>query len=182
MPFSFKSLEPAGVILIEPRVFPDGRGFFLESYKETDFRRNGIDVNFVQDNHSFSQKGVLRGLHYQLHPGAQGKLVRVITGSVFDVAVDIRMGSPAFLKWVAVELSEENHNMLYIPPGFAHGFLALTDSVHLAYKCTAEYNPALDSGIRWDDPEIEITWPVKNPEVSEKDARLPFLNKAKIFE
>jgi len=182
MPFTFRKTELKEVILIEPRVFPDDRGFFLESYKESDFRAAGIDAVFVQDNHSMSRKNVLRGLHYQLPPEAQEKLVRVIRGAVLDVAVDIRRGSPTFLEYISTELSDENHNMLYIPAGFAHGFVALTQDVHLAYKCTAEYDPELDRGIKWDDPDIGIKWPVSNPLVSEKDRALPCLKHAEIFE
>ncbi|MCU0846295.1 MAG: dTDP-4-dehydrorhamnose 3,5-epimerase [Spirochaetes bacterium] len=181
MPFTSKNLEIKDVILIEPRVFPDGRGFFLESYKSSDFKKIGIPEPFVQDNHSLSVKGVLRGLHYQLPPKAQGKLVRVIKGAVIDVAVDIRKNSPTFKKWVAEELSEENHRMLYIPPGFAHGFAALTDDVHLLYKCTEEYSPECDRGIRWDDPEISVDWKIGKPIVSEKDEVLPLLKNAEVF-
>ena len=181
MPFKFTKLKLTDLILIEPQVFFDKRGFFLESYKESDFSTHGIDEKFVQDNHSLSKKGVLRGLHYQLSPHAQGKLVRVIKGEVWDVAVDIRKSSHTFLKWDAEELSEENRKMLYIPPGFAHGFVALTDEVHLIYKCTSEYDPALDTGIRWDDPDIGIDWPVKNPLVSENDKKLPYLRDAELF-
>ena len=181
MPFSFKRLAIEDMIVVEPRVFPDDRGFFLESYKFSDFSNNGIEVNFLQDNHSLSKKNVIRGLHYQLTPKAQGKLVRVIKGSVWDVAVDIRSSSKTFKQWIAEELSEQNAKMLYIPPGFAHGFVALTDEVHLTYKCTCEYALDCDAGIRWDDPEIGISWPVKNPIVSSKDALLPYLKDAKIF-
>ena len=182
MPFTFRKLDPEGLILVEPKVFPDERGFFMESFKKSDFSSNGIDCDFVQDNHSLSKKNVIRGLHYQKNPRSQGKLVRVIKGAAWDVAVDIRKSSPAFLKWYAVELSEENSKMLFIPPGFAHGFIALSDSVHLMYKCTNEYDGKLDAGIRWNDPDIGIQWPVKDPVISQKDLILPLLKDAQIFD
>jgi len=175
MPFSFRKLEIEGLVLVEPRVFPDERGFFLESYKESEFVQGGVPPRFVQDNHSLSKKNVIRGLHFQRDPRAQGKLVRVIGGAAWDVAVDLRPGSPSYCKWFGLELSAGNRLMLYIPPGFAHGFAALTDEVHLLYKCTEEYDAALDAGVRWDDPDIGIDWPVRGPRVSEKDRALPFL-------
>lgn len=175
MPSTFKRLEIDGLILVEPRSFHDERGFFLESFKESEFAAAGINERFVQDNHSLSVENVIRGLHYQREPRAQGKLVRVIKGRVWDVAVDIRPGSASYGKWLGVELSEENHLMLYIPPGFAHGFASLSDEVHLLYKCTREYDPALDAGIRWDDPDLAIQWPVGNPILSSKDRILPLL-------
>ncbi|HNW27253.1 MAG TPA: dTDP-4-dehydrorhamnose 3,5-epimerase [Spirochaetota bacterium] len=175
MPFAFTNLEINGLVLVEPRVFPDDRGFFLESYKESEFTRAGIPFRFVQDNHSRSIRNVIRGLHFQRPPRAQGKLVRVIRGAVWDVAVDIRKDSPTYRRWLSLELSDENNRMLFIPPGFAHGFLALTDEVHLLYKCTEEYDAALDGGIRWDDPDIGVAWPVKDPVVSDKDRVLPYL-------
>lgn len=178
MPCIFTPLAIEGLVLVEPKVFADERGFFIESFKESEFTANGIAVRFVQDNHSLSKKNVVRGLHYQRAPKAQGKLVRVITGKVWDVAVDLRRDSPAFGKWMGLDLSEENKKMLYIPPGFAHGFLALSDNVHLLYKCTEEYDPALDTGIRWNDPDLAIDWPVKKPVLSPKDERLPFLKEA----
>ena len=173
MPFAFSPLEIPDVLLVVPRVFPDERGFFMESYKESDFVAAGIAEAFVQDNCSLSKKGVVRGLHFQTPPKAQGKLVRVVSGRGWDVAVDIRPGSATFLKWVARELSADNNEMLYIPTGFAHGFAALSDTAQLLYKCTAEYDPSLDTGIRWDDPTISLPWPVVLPLVSEKDAALP---------
>lgn len=182
MPFTFIHLELKELILIEPKVFFDERGFFLETYKKTEFVKNGIFEDFVQDNHSFSKKGVLRGLHYQLNPMAQGKLVTVIKGKIWDIAVDIRKKSPTFLKWVAVELSEENKNMFYIPAGFAHGFVTLEDNTHVLYKCTNEYSLQHEAGILWCDPEINIKWPIKNPILSKKDASLPLLKDAKIFD
>ena len=175
MPSTFKRLEIDGLVLVEPRSFHDERGFFLESFKESEFAAAGINERFVQDNHSLSVENVIRGLHYQREPRAQGKLVRVIKGGVWDVAVDIRPGSASYGKWLGVELSEENHLMLYIPPGFAHGFASLSDEVHLLYKCTREYDPALDAGIRWDDPDLAVKWPVKNPLLSPKDRILPLL-------
>ncbi len=175
MPFIFSNLEISGLALVEPRVFPDDRGFFLESYKESDFARAGIPFRFVQDNHSLSARNVIRGLHFQRPPRAQGKLVRVIRGRVWDVAVDIRKDSPTYKRWIGIELSDENHRMLFIPPGFAHGFLALTDDVHLLYKCTEEYDAALDGGVRWDDPDIGVAWPVRDPVISDKDNVLPYL-------
>ncbi|MEW6068848.1 MAG: dTDP-4-dehydrorhamnose 3,5-epimerase [Nitrospirota bacterium] len=178
MSFTFKRLEIPEVVLIEPKVFGDSRGFFLETYKHTDFVNAGIKEHFVQDNHSRSAKGVLRGLHYQKNPHAQGKLVRCISGKIFDVAVDIRKGSPTFGKWVSAELSEKNNLMLYIPVGFAHGFLVLSESADIIYKCTAEYSPENDCGIIWNDPDLKINWHVKDPMVSEKDRRLPFLREA----
>lgn len=181
MPFTFHNTPIRDLVIVEPRVFPDERGFFLETYKKSDFQKIGINENFAQDNHSFSHKGVIRGLHYQLPPKAQGKLVRVIRGAVWDVAADIRTSSPTFKKWFGVELSDGNARMLYIPPGFAHGFIALTDEVHLTYKCTEEYAPEADAGIRWDDPDIGIEWPEITPIVSEKDAILPYLSNATLF-
>lgn len=175
MPFSFTKLPLEGLVLVEPKVYADGRGFFLESYKESEFAAAGIDERFVQDNHSLSRKNVLRGLHFQRVPKAQGKLVRVIKGTVWDVAVDIRKDSPTFKRWHGVELSAENGLMLYIPPGFAHGFVALTDETHLMYKCTEEYDVALDTGIRWNDPDLAVDWPVKEPVLSLKDEELPML-------
>jgi dTDP-4-dehydrorhamnose 3,5-epimerase len=150
----FNKCEIPGLVIIEPRAFADDRGFFLESYKKSDFVKNGIEAEFLQDNHSLSSKGVLRGLHFQYPPYAQAKLVRVIQGAIWDVAVDIRKDSPTFKKWLGVELSGENKKMFYIPEGFAHGFVALTDDVHLLYKCSNEYSPVHDAGIMWNDPEL----------------------------
>ncbi|PKL18908.1 MAG: dTDP-4-dehydrorhamnose 3,5-epimerase [Spirochaetae bacterium HGW-Spirochaetae-5] len=181
MPFTFKQLDIPGLVLVTPKAFSDSRGFFLETYKKSDFKNSGIDTEFMQDNHSLSSKGVLRGLHYQKEPYSQAKLVRVIKGSVYDVAVDIRKSSPTFKQWIAVELSDENNNMLYIPEGFAHGFTALADDVHLVYKCSSEYSHQYDAGIRWDDPEINIQWPFKNPSISDKDLVLPYLKDAEVF-
>ena len=175
MPFKFIQTDIPELIIIEPRVFDDERGFFLESYKFSEFKANGIDVNFLQDNHSRSTKGVLRGLHFQKSPKEQAKLVRCIHGRIFDVGVDIRCNSPTYKKWVGTELSGENRRMLYIPAGFAHGFVVLSDHCEVLYKATNEYSPEHDIGIRWDDPEIGVDWGIDNPIISEKDAKLPFL-------
>lgn len=178
MPFSFSRLEIPDVVMIEPRVFRDERGFFVESYKRSEFAAFGITESFVQDNHSRSRRGVLRGLHYQNPPRAQGKLVRAVRGEIFDVAVDIRKGSPTYGRWVGVNLSEENMRMLYIPPGFAHGFLTLSDMADVMYKTTDEYSPEHEAGIIWSDPEIRINWPLRDPVLSPKDARWPCLRNA----
>ena len=159
------------IILLEPRVFGDERGFFFESYNEQNFRQaTGLNVSFVQDNHSKSSKNVLRGLHYQLPPRAQGKLVRVVAGEVFDVAVDIRRDSPTFGQWAGEVLSASNKRQLWIPPGFAHGFLVLSDTAEFLYKTTEYYAPELERCIVWDDPELAIEWPLHEPPVlSAKD-------------
>lgn len=171
-----------GVKLIEPKVFGDERGFFLESWNAQAFAANDLDLAFVQDNHSRSAKGVLRGLHYQLGT-PQGKLVRVTSGAVFDVAVDIRRSSPHFGRWVGYELSETNKRMLWVPPGFAHGFLVLSDSADFLYKCTTLYSAPDDRGIRWDDPAIAIDWPLAGmtPQLSGKDSVAPMLADAEVF-
>jgi dTDP-4-dehydrorhamnose 3,5-epimerase len=178
VPFTFQRLEIPEVVLIEPKVFQDGRGFFMETYKFSDFAAFGITARFVQDNHSRSKKGVLRGLHYQNPPKAQGKLVRVVAGEIFDVAVDIRKGSPTYGRWVGERLSAENKRMLYIPPGFAHGFCVLNEEAEVVYKVTEEYAPEHEAGIIWNDPDIGISWPIANPIISEKDAALPCLKEA----
>ncbi len=174
MPFkSFKRLEIPDVILIEPVVFPDQRGFFMELYKRTDYLANNIPYDFVQVNMSFSRRGVVRGLHYQLKPMEQGKLVTVIKGRIVDVAVDIRKGSPWFGKYVMVELSADEPKLLWIPPGFAHGFQALEDSIVL-YLVTKEYAPQYERCIAWNDPDLDIPWPIKEGVIlSEKDRRCP---------
>jgi dTDP-4-dehydrorhamnose 3,5-epimerase len=169
-----------GVLVIEPKVYADTRGFFMETYHAAHFRALGIDAAFVQDNHSRSLRGVLRGLHYQ-EPNPQGKLVRCTRGALYDVAVDIRAGSPQFGKWTAAELTEENRRMMWVPPGFAHGFCALSDVADLVYKCTALYEAANDRTILWSDPEIGITWPVAKPALSPKDAAAPRLKDAKVL-
>lgn len=179
MPFEFEPLLIPEVILIKPKVFFDERGFFLESYKKSDFEKAGIPYEFIQDAHSASKKGVLRGLHYQKKPAVQGKLVMCIKGGIFDVAVDIRVGSPTFGKWVGVYLSEENKHMLWIPPGFAHGFLVVSEYAEVFYKFTlSEYSPAHYTGIIWNDPDIGIEWPlhlVDEVILSNKDKNLPRL-------
>ncbi|MEW6586873.1 MAG: dTDP-4-dehydrorhamnose 3,5-epimerase [Nitrospirota bacterium] len=175
MPFTFKTLDIRGLVLVKPRIFGDSRGFFMETYRYSDFARMGITESFVQDNHSRSSRNVLRGLHFQRNPNAQGKLVQCVTGNIFDVAVDIRKGSPSFGRWAGAELSGDDRKMLYVPPGFAHGFLVLSESADVIYKCTKEYAPHDDRGIIWNDPDIAVAWPVKNPIVSEKDGRLPLL-------
>ena len=179
MPFEFKSCNIPGLVIIEPAVFGDSRGFFCETYKKQDFVENGIEFDFVQDNHSYSSKGVLRGLHLQLPPMDQGKLVGVITGAVWDVAVDLRNGSPTYLKWYGIELTEENKKMFYIPPGFAHGFVVLKDATHFLYKCTNYYSPEHERGIRFDDSAINVEWPVRNPRLSERDKTLPLLSEVR---
>jgi dTDP-4-dehydrorhamnose 3,5-epimerase len=167
--------------VIEPRVFKDQRGYFMESFQKKLFEDNGIAAEFVQDNISFSVKGTLRGLHYQLPPDEQGKLVRVTQGSVFDVAVDIRRDSPSFGRWFGLELSEENKKAMYIPPGFAHGFYVLTDTAQFTYKCTAYYSPKSERGIIWNDMEIGVEWPLSiEPIISAKDLILPALAAADI--
>ena len=164
------------VLLIEPRVFGDARGFLLESWNEREFERLGIRARFVQDNHSFSLRGTLRGLHAQRRR-PQGKLVRAVEGEMFDVAVDIRRGSPTFAKWVGVTLSGENLRQFYVPPGFAHGFCVLSERVHVEYKCTDFYDREGDFGVAWNDPEIGIAWPIREPVLSAKDAAAPRLDK-----
>lgn len=181
MPFAFEPGGLPGLTIVRPRVFPDGRGYFLETYKASEFRRAGIEAEFVQDNHSASVEGVLRGLHYQLPPFAQGKLVGVARGRVWDVAVDVRPDSPTFKQWWALELSEESHTMFYIPPGFAHGFLTLSERARFFYKCTAEYSKESEAGIRWNDPAIGIAWPIAEVVVSDRDAALPLMDDAPPF-
>ena len=178
MPFQFRRLEIPEVVVIEPLRFEDGRGFFVEIYKRSDLKAGGTNETFVQDNYSHSARGVLRGLHYQKEPKAQGKLIMVTRGHIFDVAVDIRKGSRTYGAWVGEELSAEDSRMLYIPPGFAHGFCVLSEEADVVYKVTHEYAPELDRGIIWNDPAVGIQWPVANPIVSEKDAQLPLLEAA----
>jgi dTDP-4-dehydrorhamnose 3,5-epimerase len=157
-----------GVMIVEPRVFSDPRGFFLESYRADRYAAAGLPGRFVQDNHSCSAPGTLRGLHYQLHH-PQGKLIRVLRGAIFDVAVDIRTGSPTFGRWVGVELSADNKRQLYVPPGFAHGFCVPSEASEVEYKCTDFYAAEDERGVAWNDPAIGIAWPVTNPLLSEKD-------------
>ncbi len=171
-----------GVLILEPKVFGDARGFFQETWNAKVFADIGIDAQFVQDNHSRSAKGILRGLHYQLQE-PQGKLVRVTSGRVFDVAVDIRRSSPHFGRWTGVELSGENKRMFWVPPGFAHGFVALEDETDFLYKCTALYAPQWDRGIAWNDPAIGIEWPLEGlaPQLSAKDTAAIALKDAEVF-
>lgn len=169
--------ELPGVLIIEPRVFADNRGFFLESYNAREFAQQGVHDLFVQDNHSRSVRHTLRGLHYQAPPG-QVKLVRVVQGEVFDVAVDVRWGSPTFGRWVGVTLSAENHRQLYIPAGFAHGFCVTSESADFVYKVTTYYAPADERGIAWDDPALGIAWPTTTPVLSARDGRHPRLAEA----
>lgn len=168
--------EIPGLLILEPTVFSDDRGFFMETYNLDRYREAGIEAEFVQDNLSCSKRGVVRGLHYQVPPFAQGKLVSVLRGRVLDVAVDIRHGSPTYGKFVAVELSAENHKQFWIPAGFAHGFVSLENDTLFAYKCTAPYSKEHDRGIRYDDPAIGIDWGVESPTVSEKDQTHPLLS------
>lgn len=173
------------VLIIEPKVFGDARGFFFESYNARTFREAvGLDVSFVQDNHSRSARGVLRGIHYQLPPFSQGKLVRVVQGRVWDVAVDLRRHSPTFGRWVGVELSEENQRQLWVPPGFGHGFVTLSDSADFLYKTTEYYAPSHDRAVRWDDPELAIDWPLDGlvPQLSAKDEAAKPLSEAELFD
>lgn len=166
----------SGVFVIEPDVFGDSRGWFMESWSARKLAEFGITNNWVQDNHSYSaEKGILRGLHYQLNPCCQAKIVRATRGAIFDVAVDIRKGSPNFGKWTGAELSAENHKMLYIPRGFAHGFITLTEDVEVQYKADNYYAPECDGNIRWDDPDIGIVWPLEPSILSDKDAKAPSL-------
>lgn len=172
MSFNYKKLEIPGLLLIEPKVFTDDRGFFMEKYKQSDFEKEGIP-SFVQDNFSYSKLDVVRALHYQIHPHAQGKLVTVIKGKIWDVVVDIRKNSEYFGKWVGIELSDENNLSFYIPPGFAHGFSVLSDDVFFLFKCTAEYDASCERGIVWDDQTLNIDWKIKNPIVCDRDKKLP---------
>lgn len=176
--FSFEPQHIPEVILVRPRLFSDSRGFFKEQYKASLFQTNGINAYFMQDNHSRSSHATLRGLHYQLPPKAQAKLVSVIRGRVLDVALDIRQGSPTYGQHVAVELSDENHCQLYIPVGFAHGFVVLSDSADFYYKVSADYSPEHDRGIRWNDPALQIDWRISSPLLSPKDAQQPLLEDA----
>ena len=178
MPFEFEKTKLEGAVIVKPRVFPDNRGFAMESFKKSDFVKAGLPGDFVQDNHSQSTKGVLRGLHYQRGAAAQGKLVRCSVGAILDVGVDIRKGSATFGQWITVELSAANARQLYLPAGFAHGFFGLTDVVEVQYKCTAEYSPKDEAGIRWDDPQLAIDWGVKDPVLSSKDQVWPLLKDA----
>ncbi len=175
MPLSFETTDLPGVLVIVPKVFADDRGFLMETFKRSEFEAAGLRLPFVQENHSRSTLGTLRGLHYQREPKAQGKLVRVIAGEIFDVAVDIRRGSPTFGRWIGVSLSAANRKLIYIPPGFAHGFCVTSADADVIYKTTAEYAPEYEDGIRWDDPELAIAWPTAAPTLSPRDQRWPSL-------
>lgn len=175
MPFEFKRLEIPDVILIKPKVFEDERGFFMETYKKPDFEKAGIKGEFVQDNHSKSKHGVLRGLHFQKDPYVQAKIVRCIRGVIYDVAVDLRKNSPTFGKYVGVILSEYNKYQLYIPKGFAHGFVVLSDVGEVVYKVDNVYAPDYEGGLIWNDPDVNIQWPIEDPIVSPKDQKWPTL-------
>ncbi len=171
----------SGVTIIEPDIFEDSRGYFFETWQKQRYAEQGMPKNFVQDNVSSSSQGVLRGLHFQ-NPKGQGKLVQVLSGKVFDVAVDIRWGSPEFGQWVGIELSEDNKKQFYVPPGYAHGFCVLSKTATFLYKCTEYYNASSEASIRWDDPDLAIDWPIKQPEISEKDRSARFLKEFTEFE
>lgn len=182
MPFEFKDLAIKDVKLIIPKVFEDDRGFFCESYKKSEFIANGIDVEFNQYNHSLSKKHVLRGLHYQATPKGQAKLVRCVKGEIFDVAVDIRKDSPTFGKWVGEKLSQENKHMMYIPEGFAHGFVVLSDEAELLYKASNEFSKEHDRGVLWNDSDIGIDWNIDfEPILSDKDKVQPKLKEIEVY-
>ena len=174
----FEQCDIQGLVIIKPTVFEDNRGFFFESFHEEKFKENGITEHFVQDNHSKSVKGTLRGLHYQKNPKAQGKLVRVLAGSVWDISVDLRKDSKTYLKSFAIELSAENKYQLYIPPGFAHGFYVISESAEFIYKCTNLYSPEHEAGIIWNDSQLNIDWPDGDKILSDKDFKLPALENA----
>ena len=175
MPFSFTRLSIPEIMLIEPLVFRDQRGFFMETYKYSEFAQEGITETFVQGNHSKSARGVLRGLHYQKNPKAQGKLIRAMSGEIYDVVVDLRRGGPTYRNWVAVNLSANEKKMLYVPAGFAHGFCVTSDEAEVHYSATAEYAPDCEAGVLWSDPELAITWPTAEPQLSGRDRAWPAL-------
>lgn len=166
--------ELPDLIVIEPTIYSDHRGFFMESYHRLHFARAGLDIDFVQENNSYSVRGVLRGLHFQ-HPHAQGKLIRVTRGEIYDVAVDIRVGSPTFGRWAGITLSDSNRRQFYIPPGFAHGFTVLSNEADVIYRCTEFYHPEADRALAWNDPDLAIDWPVTEPIISDKDRNAPRL-------
>ena len=178
MPFRFTSLEIDGLVLVEPEVFTDTRGSFMETYRYSVFAAFGIKERFLQDGHSRSTKDVLRGLHYQRHPKAQGMLVRAVVGEIFDVAVDIRVGSSTYGRWVSQRLSAANRRMLYVPPWCAHGYCVTSDEAEILYKMTSEYSPELEGGVVWNDPQVAIRWPTDKPHLSTKDSLLPPLRDA----
>ncbi len=178
MPFEFARAEIPDIVVIQPRLFRDDRGFFMESYKRSDFAAHGITATFVQSNHSRSPRGIVRGLHYQKHPKAQGKLVRTLLGEVFDVAVDLRRGSPTYGRWDGLVLSAENRKAVYVPPGFAHGFCVTSEAAEVLYLTTEEYSPSHEAGVIWNDPDLAIRWPVADPQLSERDRHWPRLRDA----
>jgi dTDP-4-dehydrorhamnose 3,5-epimerase len=178
MPFSFQKLSIPDVVLVRPEIFQDDRGRFAEDFKLSAFREQGIGATFVQHNHSVSRRNVLRGLHYQLEPAAQGKLIRVISGEIYDVAVDLRQRSDHFGRWVGRTLSANTDPMMYIPAGFAHGFCVIGDEAEVIYYCTAEYAPELERGIVWNDSDLAIDWPVDEPILSDKDKGYPGFKQA----
>lgn len=178
MAFHFEEMAIPGIVHIKTDIFSDGRGFFAEVFKQSKFVEMTKGENLVQLNHSYSKHGVLRGLHYQLPPQAQGKLVVALAGEIFDVAVDMRKSSPTFGQWVSQTLSAKEQNMLYVPEGFAHGFYVVSESADVFYGCTKEYAPVLERGVKWNDPKLDIAWPVKDPVVSDKDAALPVFEEA----
>lgn len=180
MNFTVEETHISGVKVITPRVFEDSRGYFFESFRSSSFKEAGIEEDFVQSNESMSSRNTLRGIHYQLAPHAQGKLVRVVTGAALDVAVDLRKDSPTFGQWFSIELSGENKKLLYIPPGLGHGFVTLSDTMLFSYMCTSEYNRESERGIIWNDPALNIDWKVTEPLLSDKDMVLPQLDKAEI--
>lgn len=175
MPFSFEPTRLPGVVIVQPAVFEDHRGFFMETYKRSEFLGAGIDVDFVQENHSRSACGTLRGLHLQREPEAQAKLVRVIEGEIFDVAADIRPGSPTYGQWVSTVLSSANRRAIFIPAGYAHGFCVTSPEAQVMYKTSREYAPELEWGVRWNDPLLAIPWPIDQPRLSERDSLWPYL-------
>jgi dTDP-4-dehydrorhamnose 3,5-epimerase len=172
-------LQLAGLKLIKPKVFKDHRGFFFESFQQAHYEKAGLIGSFPQDNHSYSQKGCIRGMHFQSYPG-QAKLVRVAVGKIYDVAVDLRPDSPTFGKWEGVILDDQNHHQLFVPVGFAHGFCVLSDEAHVMYKVSTPYHPTYEKGFRWDDPDIQIQWPINNPIVSERDQKAPFFKELEL--
>jgi dTDP-4-dehydrorhamnose 3,5-epimerase len=178
MPFTFKQLEIPGLVVIEAQRFDDNRGFFTELFKSSDFAAHGLPPAFAQENLSHSTRGVLRGLHYQVPPHGQGKLLTAVHGRIFDVAADIRRGSPTYGRWLGVELTAENGLMFYVPPGFAHGFCVLSDEGTLLYKVTVEYAAECERGIIWNDPQIGVEWPIAEPLLSPRDTALPPLHEA----
>jgi dTDP-4-dehydrorhamnose 3,5-epimerase len=181
MSFEFIRKEIGDIILIKPKVFKDERGYFFETYRESDYKDFGIQEKFIQFNHSHSIEGVLRGLHYQLPPSSQGKLIRCVRGQIFDVSVDIRKGSETFGKWVSLILSEQNRYICYIPPGFAHGYFTMSDKADVLYSVTAVYSPESERGIVWNDPTLNISWPDKHVIVSERDRCHPSFEEAELF-